>query len=391
MKKALVLGAGTYQVPLIRKSKERGFHTIVVSVAGNYPGFALADKPYFINTVDCDAIVRLAQEEMIDCVCTTGTDVAMQALGAVCDQLGLPGITEEAGILATNKREMKLKFDAGGVRTAHFREVDSLEQLRVAFDLLAKPVICKAVDTSGSRGIIKVNTVDQLPEAFRYARGASQKNYILIEEYIQGVEFGAQAAVIEGELQFVMLHGDILHHGKTDIPVGHYVPYSVPAHVEEDAKRQIKLAVKALGLSTCVINADFVLRGDQVYVLEIGARGGATCLPELVSTYYDMDYYGYILDLSLGLKPQMEFKPKFPCGNLLIKSASAGTLEGFEINGDHLDIVEVVHDYKPGDKVPAFQLGPDRLGHVVIRGADDVEVLHDLKVLENNIKVILRS
>lgn len=390
MKKVLVLGAGVYQLPLIRKAKERGLYTIVASVAGKYPGFALADKSCFVNTTDCKAIVRLAQEEKIDAVCTTGTDVAMQALGAVCDAMGLLGITEQAGVLATNKREMKIKFEAGGVRTAHFREVKSLEQLQVVFDELVKPVICKAVDTSGSRGVIRVDTADQLPDAFHYATGATRKEYILVEEYIKGVEFGAQAAVINGELQFVMAHGDILHHGKTDIPIGHYVPYTIPALAEEDARKQVELAVKALGLSTCVVNADFMLCGDQVYVLEIGARAGATCLPELVSTYYDMDYYDYILDLSLGLNPQPPFEVKHSCGNLLIRSSRSGVLERFDVNPGELDIVEIVRDYQRGDKVPAFKLGPDRLGHVVLRAADETSVLHDLRTLEKNIKVILQ-
>lgn len=390
MKKALILGAGVYQVPLIQKAKERGLFTIVASRIGNYPGFALADKSYDVNTTDLQAIVEVARNEKVDCVVTTGTDVAMQALGAVCDQLGLPGITEEAGYLATNKREMKRKFDTGGVRTAHFREVDSLEQLRSVYDELSKPVICKAVDTSGSRGIMRVDSEDQLPEAFHYARKASRADYILVEEFIAGVEFGAQAAVIDGKLQFVMVHGDILHHGKTDIPIGHYVPYSIPSSVVEETRCQVELSARALGLTTCVINADFVMRGDDVYVLEIGARAGATCLPELVSTFYEMDYYGYILDLSLGVTPQPSFEAKHPCGNLLITSKHGGTLQRIEIGGPAFDLVEVVHDYKPGDKIPAFKLGPDRLGHVVIRGKDEASVIQDLKVLKKNIKVVLQ-
>ena len=42
----MILGAGIYQVPLIRAAKEMGFFVIVVSIKGDYPGFALADKIY---------------------------------------------------------------------------------------------------------------------------------------------------------------------------------------------------------------------------------------------------------------------------------------------------------------------------------------------------------
>ena len=39
MKKILILGAGIYQVPLIRTAKKLGLYTIVASIPGTYPGF----------------------------------------------------------------------------------------------------------------------------------------------------------------------------------------------------------------------------------------------------------------------------------------------------------------------------------------------------------------
>ena len=48
----MILGAGIYQVPLIRTARRMGLYTIVVSIPGDYPGFALADKIYELNTRD---------------------------------------------------------------------------------------------------------------------------------------------------------------------------------------------------------------------------------------------------------------------------------------------------------------------------------------------------
>ena len=56
MKKLMILGAGVYQVPLIKRAKEKGLYTIVVSIPGDYPGFKLADKIYYENTTDCEKI-----------------------------------------------------------------------------------------------------------------------------------------------------------------------------------------------------------------------------------------------------------------------------------------------------------------------------------------------
>lgn len=46
MRKLLILGAGIYQVPLIKKAKEMGLYTIAASYAGNYPGLSLADETW---------------------------------------------------------------------------------------------------------------------------------------------------------------------------------------------------------------------------------------------------------------------------------------------------------------------------------------------------------
>ena len=77
----MILGAGIYQVPLIRTARRMGLYTIVVSIPGDYPGFALADKIYELNTRDKEAILAAAEKEQIDGICTSGTDVAVSTIG----------------------------------------------------------------------------------------------------------------------------------------------------------------------------------------------------------------------------------------------------------------------------------------------------------------------
>ena len=64
-KKLMILGAGIYQVPLIKKAKEMGLETLVVSIKGNYPGIALADSFYEIDTRDYEKILETSKREKI--------------------------------------------------------------------------------------------------------------------------------------------------------------------------------------------------------------------------------------------------------------------------------------------------------------------------------------
>ena len=66
----MILGAGAGQLPLIRRAKEAGWHTIVVSPKGDYPGFALADEIAYCDIADIDAIAKLAQTMQIDAIVT---------------------------------------------------------------------------------------------------------------------------------------------------------------------------------------------------------------------------------------------------------------------------------------------------------------------------------
>lgn len=98
-------------MPLIKRAKEKGLYTIVVSIPGDYPGFKLADKIYYENTTDCEKILEIAQKENIDGIVTAGTDVAVVTVGRVCDAMKLCGISYEAAQISGDKLLMKDQYE----------------------------------------------------------------------------------------------------------------------------------------------------------------------------------------------------------------------------------------------------------------------------------------
>lgn len=371
MKKIMILGAGIYQVPLIETAKRMGLYTIVVSIPGNYPGFTLADKVYYENTVDDEKILEIAREENIDGIITTGTDVCVITIGKVCDALGLSGLSYEAAQVAVDKMLMKTKYEEYGVRTARFRKVLFTDpDVPTTIAGLEFPLIFKSVDSSGSRGIIRVDSYDEFDSAMAYVKENTRKDYFLIEEFIEGEEFGAQAFVYNGEVVFTLPHGDYVFHGDTGVPIGHFAPYNLDEAVIEDAKKQLAGAVKAMGLDNCAINADFILKDNKTYVLELGGRCGATCLAELVAIYYGFDYYEKILKTALGEDPDFDFgKPPVPNASHLLMSEKDGIIESqTNHNEPNPDIYQVQFDYQPGDEVHKFHVGPHRIGHIITKG-----------------------
>ena len=370
MKKILILGAGIYQVPLIRTAHEMGLYTVVASIPGKYPGFAMADKAAYINTIDCEAVLALAREEKIDGIVTAGTDVCVPTQGYVCDKLGLCGPSYEAACMAQSKLLMKREFAKHGVNTAEFAEIDIHDANPVAAcEKIGYPVIFKAVDTSGSRGITRVDGPDGIPYAYSEVIASTHAEFYLVEKYLEGEEFGAQAFVHHGEIRFILPHGDYVFHGDTGVPIGHFAPYDIPASVVEDCKAQLRKAVAALGIDNCAVNADFMLCDGRAYVLEIGARAGATCLVEMTSEYFGIDYYRQIINCAMG--DATDFAPKHsngqPCVVMLFQAERSGTIKSIDMgvqNDSHVRDISL--DYSEGDAVRQFRKGPDRIGQCIV-------------------------
>ena len=390
IKKILILGAGVYQVPLIKEAKKQGHYVIVASINGNYPGFGFADKVYYEDTIDKNAILKIAKYENIDAITTTGTDVAIETIGYVCEKLSLIGISEKTAILASNKFIMKQAFIENNVRTAKYIQVNNYDELEEAYKILNKPVILKIVDSSGSRGIIKIENFSQLSNSFYLLKEQTKQKYILIEECINGEEFGAQALIVNGKIELLMPHGDILFHSKTDVPIGHYVPYNLEDSVYNDLEKQIKNSIIALELKDCVINADFILFNNKIYVLEIGVRGGATNLPELTSIFYNINYYKIILDLALGkFIPYLQLKDYQACSSMLLFSNKDGILSKIDDINKDIKYYEFKIDYNIGEKVQKFEVGPNRIGHIVLKTVKSKkeEIVREIIGIANNIKI----
>ena len=393
MKKLMVLGAGVYQVPLIKTAKRMGIFTIVVSIPGNYPGFKYADKIVYENTINREAILKIAKDENIDGIVVCGTDVCVPTQGYICDQLGLKGPSFDAALIAQNKALMKSLFIKGGVRTAQFERVnvDNKYPIQIC-EKLGYPVIFKSVDSSGSRGITIVNNAEDIDYAFEQVIKNTKSTEYLIEKYLTGNEFGAQAFIYDGIIRFILPHGDYVFQGDTGVPIGHFAPFDICEETLKDVVKQLTNAIKIMKIDNCAINADFIICNGLPYVLEIGARAGATCLPEMTSIYYGFDYYEIIIQAALGIEP--DFSPKNDSRQanveMVFQSPVSGVIKSINI-GNQTDprIVNISMDYRVGDSVRKFTKGPDRIGQIIAIGKNVEDAKEAIDAAINKIAIIV--
>ena len=370
-----------------------GYRVLVCTIPGNYPGIPLADEVFYVDTTDKEGCLDIARRYAIDAVCTSGTDVALPALGYIVDTLGLHGPTEKAALYSSNKYLMKQAFSSGRVMSARFHKVYNERECSLAIDDLGLPCVLKVVDSSGSRGIKIVHSLHEVHDAYADIRKYTKMSYVIVEEFLKGIEFGAQAFVYEGKVHFVMPHLDVVYQGATGVPVGHIVPINVELnkYSQQISEESVK-AIHALGVDNTAVNIDFILADGKPYVLEIGARCGATGLAELVSLYYGLDYYGIMLKAALGTLDTASFnnlKVQRAACVLLITSEIAGVLMNYNPVIKHQNLYSYSLDYHIGECVPQFKIGPDRMGQVIATGLSGKEALLSAKeiISELNLEI----
>jgi len=175
----LVIGAGFLQSPVLKRAREMGLVVIAVDRDPQAPGFAWASQRAVLDIKDREGCLKIAREEGVEGVVSVCTDHAVRTVAFVTDSLGLPGLSPMAARSCTSKALMREALARGGVGGIQFGRADSLEQAEKVAASLGLPCMVKPVDSVGSRGVTKVNSMGDLPAAFAAASKASSAGDVI--------------------------------------------------------------------------------------------------------------------------------------------------------------------------------------------------------------------
>ncbi len=309
--KILILGAGRQQVPLIIAAIEMQLEVHVCSILGDYPGIEIAPNFHKVDISDSNAVLELAKRIEIDGIITTGTDVCLESIGLVIDCLHLAGTGLESSKSCLNKTLMKARFSQFNVPTANYALIESVESGTGFFNLHSSACVIKPADSSGSRGVNRIEMASEIHPAFIDAQKYSVSGEIIMEEWLEGEEFGAQAIIVDGKVEKLMLHSDITTPPPRRIPIGHGCPHPAESELMPKVWSIVEHAVSALGINNTISNIDFILTEDGPKIIEMTSRMGGTHLPEVCGTYWGIDMYDTALQIALGIQPVL---PQSPLG-----------------------------------------------------------------------------
>lgn len=364
----MVVGAGLGQVPAIQSAKQMGLRVVVVDRNPDAPGMTLADRAEPIDIVSTQEIVALAEAESIAGVMTMQSDLPVVAVAAVVDKLGIPGLSRQAAHWCTNKIAMRERLAECSIPQPRFAVARSEAEAQGIVRSIGLPVVIKSPESSGSRGVSIVREQSNIEQAFDAAMRFSPKGEVLVEEFVAGLELGAQTLSVGGSCQMVLIHDDQMDEIARVVPVGHSYPALISSGLKTSIDWVTRGAVNALGLTDGPANVDLIVdESGSPRVIEVGARIGATCLPELTSLHTGMDWVEIAIQCALGETPNIAGCAFQPAAARVLVSRRSGRLVSWHLPEElSLDgVVDWGIEEQVGAMVRQFQHGPDRIGRVL--------------------------
>lgn len=389
MKKLLILGAMEMHVPLIKRAKELGIYTITCDYIPENPGHKIADEAYYDSTTDLEAVLALAKRLNVDGIMTYNSDPAAPTAAYVAEKLGLPGNSYSSVKIMSEKNLFRDFLFQNGINVPKFGHFTDAEDVKNHIDEFSLPVIIKPVDSSGSKGVTVVHSINEISSAVEAALGKSRCKKFIVEEYIEpmGRQLHGDGFIENGKVVFLYL-GD--HH--FDESINNLVPYSTTYPTEhskeivEQCKEQIQMFISKVGFMNGGFNVELRVskKDGKAYIIDIGARNGGNFTPKVIEYATGFNFLDRAIKVALGesLKDiKMTDKISNFVSHLILHSKKTGILNNCILSPELEKRIIEKHIYvKPGDKVESF-LGANAALGVLIMKYESREVMN--RIVDN--------
>lgn len=367
-RRLLIIGASVLQLPAILKAKEMGFYIGVADYNPNAIGIQYADEYFNVSTIDVEGVKKVSKKFRPDGIITLATDMPMRAIAAACEACGLPGISYETAVKATDKAEMIKAFEEHGVEHPWYFIVPNKDKLDVIMEKITFPCIMKPTDNAGSRGVVLVHNRQELKDTYEYSHGASRSGTIIIEEYLQGPEFSIEVMVINGKAHILQITDKLTTGAPHFVEIGHSQPTRQTNEQQEKIQDLTYRAVKAVGINTGPAHVEMILTKDGPKMVELGARMGGDCITtHLVPLSTGIDMVKETIKVACGKTPNIEKKCRRGSA-IRYFSTSTGILkriDGVEEAKKIPGIQEITIVKEIGTQITDIGSSVDRIGFVI--------------------------
>lgn len=319
-KKIVVLGSGPNRIGQgiefdyscvhgVLAAKECGYETIMINCNPETVStdFDTADKLYF-EPVFWEHIYDIIQHEKPEGVIVQlGGQTALK-LAEKLSRYGIKilGTSYESLDLAEDRGRFSKTLEENNIPFPKYGIVESAEQALELSDELGFPLLVRPSYVLGGQKMKIVINKEELEHHVVDIINEMGNNQILLDHFISGAIEAEADAICDGENVYII--GIMQHIEPAGIHSGDSYavlpPYNLGDFVMtqiEDITKKLAVELRTVGL----INIQFAIKDDQVYVIEANPRASRTV--PFIAKAYDEPYVNYATKVMLGEKKVTDF------------------------------------------------------------------------------------
>lgn len=335
-----------------------------------------------------ELIARHFHGETPDAIVALG-DRATPAAAYSAKEFGIEGNPPEAVETCRNKLHQRRTLAAAGVAVPEFFAFAASQDLSRVLRRVKFPCVVKPLVLSASQGVIRANNAEEFEKAVERIRllitspeiqvlREPSLDQLLVEKYIPGKEVTVEGLLTKGRLRVLAIFD------KPDPLQGPFFEetiYVTPSRLSEKEQKAVEdcaaRAVRALGLVTGSIHAEFRVNDEGPWVLEIAPRPiGGLCSRALRFGPEKISLEELLLRHALGMEGSELPREEAASGVTMIPVPRSGIFDGIQgieeaekVPGiDEIRITARLHDY-----VAAWPEGSSYLGFIFAHGETSAE------------------
>ncbi len=395
----MLLGGLRYLLPVIKAAHEQGYYVITADYIPTNIAHQYSDEYCNVSVVDKDAVLKVAQKLQIDGIMSFACDPGVIAASYVQNKMGLPsfGPFESIEILQ-NKDKFRTFLQRNGFNVPLSKGFDSVDAAMEETYWYPWPVIVKPTDAAGSKGVTRVDRVEDLRPALEHAMNHSISGHIIVEEFIEkeGCSSDSDSISIDGKLAFVSFNAQRFDENASNpfTPAAFTWPSTFTKEQEDYLTSEIQRLIALLGLKTVVYNIETRIgTNGKPYIMELTPRGGGNRLCEMLRYATGIDLITAITRASVGDSViNIEQRPyQGHWAEIILHADTNGVFDHIEINNNlPANIIEKDIWVKKGDQVESFDGANNAIGTLVLKFEEENDMIKAISCQRDWLKVIVK-
>lgn len=399
MKKILILGGSRYILPIIEAIHKLGYYAITCDYLPDNIAHKYSDEYYNVSIIEKDAVLDLAKKLNIDGVMSFACDPGVETAAYVAEKMGLPSVGSYKSVsILQNKALFRAFLTENGFNVPKAKGYSSVKDAIAEVNLFNWPVIVKPVDSAGSKGVTKVEKIDELEKAAEFAIKFSKTDSFIVEEFItqRGCSSDTDSFSIDGKLVYCSFSNQRFD-GFADnpyTPSAYSWPSTMPDYIQSELRSEIQRLITLLDLKTSIYNIETRQGIDgKAYIMEVSPRGGGNRLSEVLRMATQGDLItnavrAAVGDEIVGLQEDPVYNGAW--AEIILHADKDGCYAALWIDSEIQNYVSEKDLWvKEGDKVHGFTGANEAIGTLVFHFPDNDVLERVMNNIDNYVKVIV--